>query len=650
MENMDKKDCQICCEKIRYSVLCECKFEVCRNCVRTYLAGQVSEPHCMNCKLAWNMEFLENAIGKTYLKTDYKKQRAIVFAEFEKTQLPDMQEEARIYDITDRLNTEIKNINKENDEYKHGTFGCNWCIGGKYKMFAGCHNCKNASEQSRRIQMENIRIMNLSKFPEKIYDKIKRYDEHGYNSYMFRYCNNYRFKCSNCFVKYNSGLLFKILNGEQTANYIECEECEFETCFRCFGSYSEGHVCNDVECNCYQYECDTCLCEENERKISALREQIQAVNNKSGQTTKERKTFIMRCQINGCEGYLSQQYKCGLCTKYTCSSCYMPKNDNHTCNPDDVASTKMIKDETRPCPKCSTRIYKIDGCDQMWCTDCKTAFSWKTGIIVNGNIHNPHYYEYLRNTQGNVPRADEPYNPCGEILNQYQLRAFRQQFITYIKSSRISTWIDHYISAIHRYLGEVNDILETTQAEVNDMTGDRFVKHLRHNRILFLLKRIEKDKFEQNAFMYHQRSTQFRRFLELVQMLKQVVLDIFNKMYAEIVEEADKKKNLDPNKIINTIIQAFNELFGVVRYFRSQHTNNPFTKIVTDHYDTAFVTVVNRKTVLSFEIPNELEFPSELELKKGVNLYQLSFAYYTDDERSGKKANKAAAACRVADY
>jgi len=112
-----------------------------------------------------------------------------------------------------------------------------------------------------------------------------------------------------------------------------------------------------------------------------------------------RKRFIMACPLEGCRGFLSTQYKCGTCQQHVCSDCLCLKQDEHACNENDRLSAEMIKRETKPCPKCGTRIHKIDGCDQMYCTNhqegtyCNTAFSWRTGEIVMGTIHNPHFYE-----------------------------------------------------------------------------------------------------------------------------------------------------------------------------------------------------------------------------------------------------------------
>jgi hypothetical protein len=116
-----------------------------------------------------------------------------------------------------------------------------------------------------------------------------------------------------------------------------------------------------------------------------------------------RKKFIMSCPLEGCRGFLSTQYKCGTCQKNICSDCLVLKIDGHVCLESDKLSADMIKKETKPCPKCGTRIYKIDGCDQMYCTAqlngqaCSTAFSWNTGKIETGVIHNPHFYETQRN-------------------------------------------------------------------------------------------------------------------------------------------------------------------------------------------------------------------------------------------------------------
>jgi hypothetical protein len=629
-------DCPVCCEKSNYTVVCECKFTCCRSCVRTYLTGQVSEPHCMSCKIAWNMEFLETAIGKTYLKTDFKKQRALVFAEHEKTQLPQMQEDARIYEITENLNKNIIELKRENDNYVNGTYGCNWCIGNKFKLFKGCDTCKNVSTVDK-IKIENIRILNLTTRPERIVDYVRRMDAQKYNTYFHRYCNNYRLKCKNCSSNYPYSLLLNILVEPDIVTNITCDECNYVTCITCCNEKHDGEPCVMTECNCHEYECDNCLKEYNDYKIRQFREQISVINSKE-EKSKERKIFMMKCQVNECKGFLSQAYKCGLCSKYTCSHCYMPKEDGHECNPDNVASAKMIKEETRPCPKCSARIYKIDGCDQMWCTDCRTAFSWRTGVIVNGHIHNPHYYEHLRNTTGHVPRADQPFNPCGEIIDIHELSSFRRMLDRYVKKITMIRLIEHNVQSIHHYLGEVNDVYNRIYNEINDPDGDRYTKQLKHNRILFLLNRIDKEKFEKDAFMYHQRSTQHRRFLELVQMLRQVVSDIFNNLYGWLNEKINKEKKFTHEDIIKSIKDNYKELFAVIAYFNKQHTLNPYTKIYTDHYITTFNAYKlsedgSGSFILSppfFEVPGEMEDNIR---------YEMYFTYVSPETKKISKKN-----------
>ena len=122
-----------------------------------------------------------------------------------------------------------------------------------------------------------------------------------------------------------------------------------------------------------------------------------------------RKQFIMQCPLD-CRGFLSTQYKCGTCEKTICSECLMLKESDHVCLEDNRLTAEMIKRESKGCPKCGARICKIDGCDQMFCTSqidgvhCGTAFSWKTGKIETGTVHNPHYYELIRKGFDVAPR------------------------------------------------------------------------------------------------------------------------------------------------------------------------------------------------------------------------------------------------------
>lgn len=139
-------------------------------------------------------------------------------------------------------------------------------------------------------------------------------------------------------------------------------------------------------------------------------------------TSQERRSFVKPCVVSGCRGFLSTQYKCGICDVWVCPDCHEVKNgqkdEEHQCNPDTVETIKMIKKETKPCPKCGVVISKIDGCNQIWCVECHAVFDWATGReTITTNIHNPHYYEWVRrNNNGVVPRnpLDIPHNPCGD--------------------------------------------------------------------------------------------------------------------------------------------------------------------------------------------------------------------------------------------
>ena len=164
-------------------------------------------------------------------------------------------------------------------------------------------------------------------------------------------------------------------------------------------------------------------------KIAILQRERQALSiqlHHSKIKTAPRRQFIRACPDEDCRGFLSTQWKCGLCEKWTCPDCHVVKglhhDSEHTCDPNDLETAKLLDKDTKPCPKCGTGIFKIDGCDQIWCTLCHTAFSWRTGSIET-HIHNPHYYEWQRrNNGGEAPRIDVNHHVCGQELNARVLR------------------------------------------------------------------------------------------------------------------------------------------------------------------------------------------------------------------------------------
>ncbi|MFY7731664.1 MAG: hypothetical protein ACOVRN_19240 [Flavobacterium sp.] len=150
------------------------------------------------------------------------------------------------------------------------------------------------------------------------------------------------------------------------------------------------------------------------------------VEKRDKEPAKQRAEFIKKCGDPDCRGFLSTRWKCGLCEKQTCKDCHevikCDENDPpHVCDPNVVETIKLLKTDTKNCPGCQTSITKIDGCDQMWCTQCKTGFSWSTGKIEL-KLHNPHYYEWRRQN-GGLDREPGDNQQCvtpADIFNSIQ--------------------------------------------------------------------------------------------------------------------------------------------------------------------------------------------------------------------------------------
>lgn len=153
----------------------------------------------------------------------------------------------------------------------------------------------------------------------------------------------------------------------------------------------------------------------------------------------------MYCVRTDCKGFLDENFACGLCKLKICKDCHeelLEGTDNHICKPENVESVKAILNETKPCPTCRTRVYKSAGCDQMFCVKCHTAFSWNTGAIERGRIHNPHYFEWLRQQREQMPREMGDV-PCGGLPNWLEVRKA-------IKSLGVDVMTMTYLNVVYK--------------------------------------------------------------------------------------------------------------------------------------------------------------------------------------------------------
>lgn len=189
------------------------------------------------------------------------------------------------------------------------------------------------------------------------------------------------------------------------------------------------------------------------------------------QIAKKKVEIVKKCPNGDCRGFLTDSLQCGLCNIWTCKDCKEVKgiteDADHVCDKDILESVKTLTKETKNCPKCSYRIFKIDGCDQMYCSPefggCGTAFSWKTGDIET-KIHNPHYYDYLRKVNnGDIPRNPDDivcrvydmHSACSDIVSKYYRRrsASGIDVITIVKKITHMKYVD-----LPRYVSNKNNL------------------------------------------------------------------------------------------------------------------------------------------------------------------------------------------------
>jgi hypothetical protein len=255
----------------------------------------------------------------------------------------------------------------------------------------------------------------------------------------------------------------------------------------------------------------------------------------------------------------------------------------HTCNPELVETAKLLAKDTKSCPKCQAKIFKIDGCDQMWCTQCHTAFSWKTGAIQT-SIHNPHYYEWQRKN-GGAPRVAGDVE-CGQELNHTTFDHFRnailrgkhKRFLNYCNPNSI----DGYDWTARQHSLKVNanglsDIIRRTihneRIELPQFRTDYLEKN-QELRVQYLCNEIDEDTFKILVQRNDKKHRKNNEICQVIQVSVTAVTDIVFRIIDNLKNSVCGEDKFDElmsefngvREYCNEIFKDISFAYGCVQY------------------------------------------------------------------------------------
>jgi hypothetical protein len=427
-------DCSICCESFtkltRKQVICNhCSFSACTQCHQTYLLDAVNEPHCLNCRNAWSIEFMNQHFTKIFLTKEYREKREMVYFKEEETRFPAL--------------------------------------------------LPLAEQRKRLFQIDTLLVQ-------------KEHELH-------------------------------------------------------MNDRNEDQLVRDQRLN--------------DKKIRWERDELRRRRNtiSSRDPRREKREVVMKCKSAECKGFLDTKYHCGMCNITICKECHLTMTENHTCNPDDVATIVELKRSTKPCPQCHTPIYKTDGCDQMFCVQCHTPFSWRTGRVETGVIHNPHYFEALR--AGNIlhQRHQPHQGGCGPMRDSREIRRLLREFynsqsMNEYDSSIMSQKIFYYYQQIVHHRAVTLPLF----TRVNDREEER---------VRFLIGQLDEKKFKQRLYVY--RVTSIRKIEE------QQIVDLY------VTSGEELFRSINPNNVLEIFQQltSLQEITnGAIVEIDKKYTHKGFVK------------------------------------------------------------------------
>jgi len=344
------EECEVCLEDVKNAVECKnCALKVCKSCTKRYLLESPQEAHCMRCHIGWTRLFLLSVLPKTWVngtkEGQYRHSRKQLLLDREKALIPQTiaQSLPKIHESreeTRKNHLEYAQLLKDRAEYNQSL--------AEILLLKAELAIPGDDDAVKKAKM---RIEELTKQTERLYPRTEK----GVQAEIRKVSREIR-KVSRAWPP-------------DPKHKLELELEELKRTQQLSGRTGS--------------------------RTPSYKEILSGKTRKRGYAVK----LVCPCPVEGCRGLVLPNHTCGVCTRKICKQCHELSDEGHVCSQEAVATVKALKADTKPCPKCAVAIMLLEGCDQMFCTNCNVVFSWRSGkLLTNTRVHNPHAIEWMQRT------------------------------------------------------------------------------------------------------------------------------------------------------------------------------------------------------------------------------------------------------------
>jgi len=193
----------------------------------------------------------------------------------------------------------------------------------------------------------------------------------------------------------------------------------------------------------------------------------------------------------------------------------------------------------------------------MWCTECHTPFSWRTGKKVTGTIHNPHYYQWQRKQNGGVaPRVAGDVR-CGGLPRDHNIRNHLKNLGYFVVDEAVK---DAFLK-VHRI------VVHIQAEEIRRFPQAIGILDNQDLRVKYMLHELSEKKWTRILKMRQKQQEKNHAIHQVLSMYVTVMIDIFNKL----LKTKEQKTILQIFEEICTLREYANKnLFKIYQRFENQ--------------------------------------------------------------------------------